>query len=70
MVWSFQLPFITEPPCIRWRERLTEHGVVWGRPLPAASGRKRLECPRCRVQCAVKGGRAAELPTNYDVMGA
>ena len=41
-----------------------------GRPLPAASGRKRLECPRCRKPCSVKGGRAAELPTNYDIVGA
>ena len=41
-----------------------------GRPLLATSGRKRLECPRCRKQCSVKGGRAAELPTNYDIMGA
>ena len=41
-----------------------------GRPLPAESGRKRLECPRCRKLCSVKGGRATELPTNYDIVGA
>ena len=41
-----------------------------GRPLPAASGRKQLECPRCRRRCSVKGGHAMELPTNYDIMGA
>ena len=40
------------------------------RPLPAVSGRKRLECPRCRRPCAVKGGRATALPTNYDIVGA
>ena len=45
-------------------------GSVWCRPLPAASGRKWLECPRCRRPCSVKGGRATELPTNYDIMGA
>ena len=43
--------------------------MVWSSLLPGARGLKRLECPRCRVQCSVKGGRAAELPTNYDVMG-
>ena len=40
------------------------------RPLPAKEGRKRLECPTCRKECAVKGGRAAELPTNWGMMGA
>jgi hypothetical protein len=40
------------------------------RPRPAKKGRKRLECPTCRTECAVKGGRASELPTNYDMMGA
>jgi hypothetical protein len=40
-----------------------------GRPLPAASERKRLECPQCRKPCSVTGGRAAELPTNYDIVG-
>jgi hypothetical protein len=40
------------------------------RPLPAKKGRKRLECPTCRKGCAVKGGRAAKLPTNWDMMGA
>jgi hypothetical protein len=38
--------------------------------LPAARGRKQLECPRCRRSCPVKGGRATALPTNYDIMGA
>jgi hypothetical protein len=47
--------------------RLTE---ARGRPLTAKNGVKRLECPKCRKPCAVKGGRAAELPTNYDIMGA
>ena len=40
------------------------------RPLRASGGAKRLECPKCRKPCAVKGGRAAELPINYDSMGA
>ena len=42
---------------------------VQTRPLQLRNGRKQMECPRCRMQCSVKGGRAAELPTNYDVMG-
>ena len=40
------------------------------RPLPAKKGREWLECPTCRTECAVKGGRAAGLPTNWDMMGA
>jgi hypothetical protein len=36
-----------------------------GRPLPAKHGRKVLPCPTCRAACAVKGGRAAELPIVY-----
>jgi hypothetical protein len=40
------------------------------RPLPAKQERKRLLCPTCRKECAVKGGRAAELPTVYDLQGA
>jgi hypothetical protein len=48
---------------------VTERDPV-SRPLPAKEGRKRLECPTCRKECAVKGGRAAELPTNWDMMGA
>jgi hypothetical protein len=40
------------------------------RPLAAKKGAKRLECPKCRKPCDVKGGRAAELPINYDSMGA
>jgi hypothetical protein len=39
-------------------------------PLALKKGRKRLPCPTCRKECAVKGGRAAELPTVYDMMGA
>jgi hypothetical protein len=35
------------------------------RPLPAKKGRKWLLCPSCRTECAVKGGRAAELPIVY-----
>jgi hypothetical protein len=55
----------------RAAQRPSNH-VAWfaGRPLPAESGRKRLECPRCRKPCSVKGGRASELPTNYDIVGA
>jgi hypothetical protein len=40
------------------------------RPPPAKKGRKRLECPTCREECVVKGGRAAGLPTNWGMMGA
>ena len=39
-------------------------------PLALKKGRKRLPCPTCRKECAVKGGRVAELPTVYDMMGA
>ena len=39
-------------------------------PLALKKGRKRLPCPTCRTECAVKGGRVAELPTVYDMMGA
>jgi hypothetical protein len=35
------------------------------RPLLAKKGRKRLLCPTCRTECAVKGGRATELPIVY-----
>jgi hypothetical protein len=35
------------------------------RPLPVHKGRKHLPCPMCRKECAVKGGRAAELPIVY-----
>ena len=35
------------------------------RPLPAKKGRKRLLCPSCRTECAVKGGRAGALPIVY-----
>lgn len=45
----------------------------WGplsRPLLAKKGRKWLLCPSCRTECAVKGGRAAELPIVYAVQGA
>ena len=40
------------------------------RPLPAQKGRKRLPCPTCRKECAVKGGRAAELPIVYALQGS
>jgi hypothetical protein len=39
------------------------------RPLPASKSRKVLPCPSCRKECAVKGGRAAELPIVYAVHG-
>jgi hypothetical protein len=39
------------------------------RPLPAKKGRKWLLCPTCRTECAVKCGRAAELPIVYAVQG-
>jgi hypothetical protein len=34
-----------------------------------SKGRKRLLCPMCRMECAVKGGRAAELPTHWGRRG-
>jgi hypothetical protein len=34
-------------------------------PLMAKKGRKWLECPTCQTECAVTGGRAAELPIVY-----
>ena len=40
-----------------------------GRPLPASGAGKRLECPTCRKDCVVKGGRVAELPVVYDMQG-
>jgi hypothetical protein len=44
---------------------------LWIRPLIASvDSATWLDCPKCRKACAVKGGRAAELPTNYDIMGA
>jgi hypothetical protein len=39
------------------------------RPLQATNGRKRLDCPKCRKRSSVKGGRVAELPINYDILG-
>ena len=55
------------PPAVAVVQR---DGCVTGRrlvsrPLPAKKGRKRLLCPSCRTECAVKGGRAAGLPTVY-----
>ena len=50
-------------------QALSRRTRVQTRPLQLRNGRKQMECPRCRMQCSVKGGRAAELPTNYDVMG-
>ena len=38
-------------------------------PACGANGWKQLACPKCKQLCGVKGGRAAELPTNYDIMG-
>ena len=35
-------------------------------PLPLL----RWRCGRNPRACSVKGGRATELPTNYDIMGA
>ena len=38
------------------------------RPLPACGGIKKLSCPKCRTECSVPKGRAAELPANFDIM--
>ena len=35
------------------------------RPLPARGGRKTLGCPKCRRECDLSRGRAAELPVNF-----
>ena len=40
-----------------------------GRPLPANGAGKRLECPTCRKECVVKGGRVTELPLVYGMQG-
>jgi hypothetical protein len=37
---------------------------------PARKRRRRLECPTCRQECAIRSGRAAELPTVYGLQGA
>ena len=39
------------------------------RPLPATSGVKKLRCPKCRKECRVPRGRAAELPQVFDIVG-
>ena len=36
-------------------------------PLPSRKGRKQLNCPTCRKECTVRGGRAAELPIVYAI---
>ena len=40
------------------------------RPLRASGAGKRLECPKCREPCTVKGGDARTLPLVYDILGA
>ena len=40
------------------------------RPLRASGAGKRLECPKCRERCTVKGGDARTLPVVYDFFGA
>jgi hypothetical protein len=40
------------------------------RPLRASGAGKRLECPKCRESCTVKGGDARTLPVVYDILGA
>jgi hypothetical protein len=37
---------------------------------PARKRRRRLECPTCRQECAIRSGRASELPTVYGLQGA
>jgi hypothetical protein len=39
------------------------------RPLRASGAGKRLECPKCREPCTVKGGDARTLPVVYDILG-
>jgi hypothetical protein len=45
-------------------------GVLACRPLRASGAGKRLECPKCRELCTVKGGDARTLPVVYDILGA
>ena len=40
--------------------------MLW--PLPTRGGRKTLGCPKCRLECDVPRGRAAELPVNFLVL--
>ena len=40
------------------------HTTNTARPPPCSSR------ARCREQCSVKGGRARELPLNYDIFGS
>jgi hypothetical protein len=45
--------------------------LAWPRrPLLASGAGKRLECPKCREPCTVKGGDARTLPVVYDILGA
>ena len=52
--------------------RLQLNGLLaWPRrPLRASGSGKRLECPKCREPCTVKGGDARTLPVVYDILGA
>ena len=58
------------------REYENNHATVTGvpawscRPLRASGAGKRLECPKCREPCTVKGGDARTLPVVYDILGA
>jgi hypothetical protein len=50
--------------CVNWV-------LAWRRrPLRASGAGKRLECPKCREPCTVKGGDARTLPVVYDFFGA
>ena len=40
------------------------------RPLQASGGEKLMECPKCRKECPVRGGRATALPVKFEVIGA
>ena len=51
--------------------QLCDWGPGWPcRPLRASGAGKRLECPKCREPCTVKGGDARTLPVVYDILGA
>ena len=39
-----------------------------GEMLRPRFGIKKLSCPKCRTECSVLKGRAAELPANFDIM--
>jgi hypothetical protein len=60
---------IKQPPQLPTKSHNWTGARLGRRPLRASGAGKRLECPTCRKACAVKGGRAAELPLVYGMQG-